>query len=437
MPHARIGIVGGGVLGLTLALRLSAAGHRVAVYEAGDQPGGLATWFDYGEFVWDKYYHVVNPRDSDLVALIEELGLGSDLVWRQTRMGFLWQNRLVSMSSHVEFLTFPALSLWEKFRLGLGVLYTARKKDVSRLEQLAAGEWMRRVFGQRVTEVMWVPLLESKFGTLANQVPASFMVAIIQRVLGSRSSHRGAERLGYLRGGYRSFLNRLLDRIREQGGHVQVGVRVEAIEAGLRGGAALRTSQGVEEFDRVISTVPAPLFRQLVAALPDLPGEAGGKPAFLGVICLALVLRQPLSPYYVTNLIQRGLPFTGIIEYTAVADSESEMAGYHLVYLPRYETPDSPCFALSNAEITERCLEALEKIWPDIRTRVVRTFVNREPLVQALWLPGTRQPTEPLRSRQVPVESITAELVGLDTLNNNAIIRLANAQAARVVGELS
>ncbi len=66
---------------------------------------------------------------------------------------------------------------------------------------------------------------------------------------------------------------------------------------------------------------------------------------------------------------------------------------------------------------------------------MVRTFVYREPIVQALWLPGTRQRKEPLRSRQAPVESITAELVGLDTLNNNAIIRLANAQAARVVGE--
>ena len=75
-------------------------------------------------------------------------------------------------------------------------------------------------------------------------------------------------------------------------------------------------------------------------------------------------------------------------------------------------------------------------MWPDIRERVCRSFVNRERRVQALWLPGTRQRTEPLRSRTVPVESITAELVGLDTLNNNAIIQLANAQATRLVAEL-
>jgi len=63
----------------------------------------------------------------------------------------------------------------------------------------------------------------------------------------------------------------------------------------------------------------------------------------------------------------------------------------------------------------------------------VRTTVNRERRVQALWLPGTRQRTEPLRSLSAPIESVTAELVGLDTLNNNAVIRLVNAQAARLV----
>ena len=217
---------------------------------------------------------------------------------------------------------------------------------------------------------------------------------------------------------------------------MRLGTRVEAIEAGTEGGATIRTSCDVEPFDRVISTVPNPLFRRLAAAIPDMVGGTNGEPTFLGVICLTLVLRKPLSPYYVTNLIQRDLPFTGIIEYTALADPAMETAGHHLVYLPRYETPDSPWFERSNEEITEEGLRALAKVWPDIRERVCRSFVNRERRVQALWLPGTRQRTEPLRSRTVPVESITAELVGLDTLNNNAIIQLANAQATRLVAEL-
>ena len=40
----RCAIVGGGLLGLTLALRLRAAGDDVTVYEAAPEIGGLASW---------------------------------------------------------------------------------------------------------------------------------------------------------------------------------------------------------------------------------------------------------------------------------------------------------------------------------------------------------------------------------------------------------
>ncbi|MGH7340255.1 MAG: FAD-dependent oxidoreductase, partial [Candidatus Rokuibacteriota bacterium] len=79
MAGARVGIVGGGVLGLALAYRLSAAGTRVTLFETGAQPGGLATWRDYGPFVWDRFYHVITMRDLDLLALIDELGLGPEV----------------------------------------------------------------------------------------------------------------------------------------------------------------------------------------------------------------------------------------------------------------------------------------------------------------------------------------------------------------------
>jgi protoporphyrinogen oxidase len=421
------------VLGLALAHRLSAGGSHVVVFETGTQPGGLATWCDYGPFVWDRFYHVITSRDGDLLALIDELGLGSQVVWRPTRVGFLWRNRLLSMSSNREFLTFPALSPLAKLRLGLGVLRTIRIRDAARYENLTAAEWLPRVFGQSVTRAMWTPLLESKFGVLADRVSASFMVVTIQRAFGARSGGGGSERLGYLHGGYRTFLQRIVERITSQGGEVRLGTPVAAIEPDPAG-AAIRTPAGREVFDRVVSTIPNPLFRRLAATVPDLEGGTTGEPAFLGVVCLVLVLRRALSPYYVTNLIQRDLPFTGIIEYTALADPAVETAGHHLVYLPRYDVPDSPWFERSEDDIREEGLRGLARIWPEVRSWVVGTRVHRERRVQALWLPGTRQRTEPLRSRSSPIESITAELVGLDTLNNNAVIRLVNAQAARLAG---
>ena len=57
----RVGIVGGGVLGTTLALRLQQAGANVTLLERGPSLGGLAGAFDFGGHRIDRFYHVIVP----------------------------------------------------------------------------------------------------------------------------------------------------------------------------------------------------------------------------------------------------------------------------------------------------------------------------------------------------------------------------------------
>ena len=89
-----VGIVGGGMLGMTLALRLSQAGHRVTIIEAAPSPGGLAAPQTIGGFTWDRFYHVILLSDANLRALLDELGISSRLFWRTTRTGFYVDDRL-------------------------------------------------------------------------------------------------------------------------------------------------------------------------------------------------------------------------------------------------------------------------------------------------------------------------------------------------------
>jgi protoporphyrinogen oxidase len=405
------------------------------VFEAADRPGGLATWTDYGPFVWDRFYHVITPGDTDLVALCEEIGLGPKLVWRPTHSAFLWRGRHVPMSSYREFLTFPALSPWAKLRLGLGLLRAMGARDAAALERTPAARWIPRVFGESVWRRTFEPLLESKFGVLAPQVPASLLVATIRRNLAMRRRSDGSERLGYLRGGYRTFFTRLVERIGEFGGEVRLGAKVESIGGDPRA-AEIRSSAGTERFARVVSTVPDPLFRRLAARVLELPREIGGRPEFLGVVCLVLVLRRALSRFYLTYLTERDLPFTGVVEYSALADPETDFARHHLVYLPRYLRPDDPLFERPDGELVAEGLDALARVWPEVRRWLVSAHVHRARHVQAIWLPGTRPRGEPPLSSRAPVESLTAERVGQDTLNNNAIVRLVNAETPNLLARL-
>jgi len=52
------GIIGGGMLGVTLAHRLTQQGKRVTLIEAASHLGGLASAWQVGDLVWDRHYHV-------------------------------------------------------------------------------------------------------------------------------------------------------------------------------------------------------------------------------------------------------------------------------------------------------------------------------------------------------------------------------------------
>ena len=80
----RYGVIGGGALGLTLALRLAQRGQDVTVLEQGQVPGGLAASFDVAPGIHlERYYHHLFRTDRAATELIEELGLGDRLEWHR------------------------------------------------------------------------------------------------------------------------------------------------------------------------------------------------------------------------------------------------------------------------------------------------------------------------------------------------------------------
>src|SRR5690242_3234714 len=237
----RIGIIGGGITGLVAAYYLQKAGIEITVLEAASDLGGLARAFDFGPFHWDKYYHAILTSDRDLLNFIDEIGLSSELRWTETKTGFYSRRGLHSMSNSLEFLRFPPLSLWEKVRLGAGIMRAARLRNEQQLEQIPVAEWLTEIFGRGVYEKIWEPLLKCKLGTCRNEASAAFIWSYITRYYSTREKGTSKkEYLGYVRGGYRTVFRRLLEKLQEGGTKFALNSPVESIQSSADGRVSIR-----------------------------------------------------------------------------------------------------------------------------------------------------------------------------------------------------
>lgn len=409
----RVAVVGGGVLGLQLARRLAARGKQVTVLEAAAEAGGLAAPADVGPYRWDRYYHVILLSDQHTRRLLEELGLVDRLRWGITRTGFYTDGRLYSLSTNLEFLGFPPLNLIDKGRLAATILRAASIRDGQPLEQVPVGDWLRRWSGDRVFEKIWLPLLKSKLGENWRLASASFIWAIIARMYAARRAGLKREMFGYVDGGYELVLDRMRESVIAAGVTLRTGARVaEVRDEGAV--ARLRLGDGSEmDFDHVVTTLPTPA---IAATVPQLSATERARlegVTYQGIVCASLLLEKPLGPYYVTNVTDRWVPFTGVIEMTALVDRE-RFGGHALVYLPCYLPQGDPFWARDDDGIREAFVGALERMYPDFRRSDVRAFaVSRARQVLAV-------PTLDYSARHAP--PVTTSLKRVSVLNSAQII---------------
>jgi protoporphyrinogen oxidase len=421
----RIGIIGGGLMGLALAERLSSSGHRVSVFERAEQPGGLATWHDFGGFVWDRFYHVILPSDTALVEFIRHIGLADRLCWRATRTGFYVDRAFHSLSSGLDFLKFPLLGLWSKFRLAATILYCSRIQDWRRLEGMAVEDFLVRYSGRATFEKMWRPLLLAKLGENYRRVSAVFIWTYVKRLFSARDAAAQKEHLGYVSGGYRTVFKRLLERIGQSGGVVKTGIEVAAVRP-VAGGIEVAASGETEHFDKVIFTGPVNVLRAIAdPALVQVPPQ--GDVEYLGVVCLVLVTRKPFCPYYILNIADERIPFTGIIGMSSLVDL-TETAGLCLTYLPKYVLSDDPILRRPDDELKTEFMKGFRRMYPDFPdSEIVGVHINRAVKVQPLQVIGYSQLVQAPRTRHADFYVVNTAQFASNTLNNNEVIRSVNA----------
>lgn len=360
------GIIGGGVLGMTLALRLAQQGQSVTLYEAASKAGGLTGAWEMDGTVWDKYYHVILMSDLNTRKILQEIGLEEDLRWVETKTGFYSGGKLYSMSNIIEFFKFPPINLIDKFRLGLTIFVASKITNWKRLENIPVAEWLTKWSGKRVFEKIWLPLLKAKLGDNYKNTSAAFIWTTIQRMYAARKSGLKKEMFGYVTGGYEKINQRFADHLVKLGVNIQYNAAVTAVQKNGDDKLEVLTQSGTQVFDQVISTLSSQASVALANGLTEEEKKKHNDIKYLGVICPSVMLRKAISPYYVTNITDTWPPFTGVIEMTALID-KNEVDGKHLVYLPKYVNPDDTLFDKDDAALRKIFMDALFKMYPQIK----------------------------------------------------------------------
>lgn len=425
MARERWCIVGGGMLGLALAHKLARQDREITILEGSDRFGGLADAWTVGPVTWDRHYHVTLMSDLHMRDLLKDIGLADDMNWRTTRTDFYENSRFHPLNNAIDFLRFPPLGLIDKARLAFTILYASRLKNGVALESIPVAAWLKKLSGECTYERIWKPLLRAKLGENHKIVSASFIWSVINRFYSARRAGIEKEMFGYVTGGYKRIIDTLVADLESRGVICRESAPVREISQSPHG-ISVRTSVGTDTFDRVVVTVPGDHAARMCAALTQHERDRLDALRYQGVVCASVVLKKPLRGRYLTYVADETVPFTGVIEMTAVVDPET-FNGLSLVYLPHYLPADHPLFDESEEVLRENCISNLKRMYPHITDDDVVAFrVSRARNVMAVQALNYSKAVPPMETSVPGLHIVNSAQIINGNLNVDEAIGLAD-----------
>ena len=319
----KIGVIGGGLTGLTAAHRL-VQDHEVDLFEKMPYLGGCLSSYKVNEYWIERYYHHCFSGDSSLFALITEMDLIDKLEWKTGTTGYFANNKIYPLNTPLQILLYPELSLIDKVKLAR-LTFKVKKTDLKTLDDIPAEQYIIKNLGKNIYSSFFEPLLKSKFGERRKEVSAAWLFSRI-----AIRSNRGVsgEHLGYMNGGFHQLIDALEKSIALKGG----GIRKQTPVLSISHKNGSWEINGIH-YDTIISTIPPQeLERMGGPVLPPVP--------YQGAACMTLALERDVTGGMYWLNMKDAAPYGAVVAHTNFIPFRRY--GEHIVYLASYFTGTVP-----------------------------------------------------------------------------------------------
>ncbi|MFC5995796.1 hydroxysqualene dehydroxylase HpnE [Pseudonocardia hispaniensis] len=410
----RVGVIGGGLAGITAALRCADAGCAVTLVESRPRLGGLAASFRRGELDIDTGQHVFLRCCTSYRALLDRLGV-TDQVVLQARLDIavhapgrrpsrLRRTRLPApLHLAGALLRYRPLAVRDRLRL-IGAALAMRALDPTdpRTDARSFAEWLTE-HGQsdRAVAALWDLVGVATLNATADRASLALAATVFQQGL---LTDPAAGDIGWSR----VPLGRLHDdaagrALRAAEVDVRLSTKARRLAARPDGGWRLTLTRAVDHeeelvFDRIVCAVPPTAADRLLppATLRYPPGWAARLGSSPIVNAHVVYDRRVLEPEFVAALDS---PLQWVFDRTAAA-------GLH-----RRWPPDAQYLAVSlsaadslitrpTAQLRAALLPALAALLPAARkAAVLDFFVTREPHATFRAAPGSAALRPPARTQ--------------------------------------
>lgn len=359
-------VVGGGISGLLVAYELVKKGEEVIVIEKEKKIGGLLATDTISQIPIEKFYHHIFKTDKKAIRLIKELKLINKLKWFDSSMSIYFDGKFYPFRKPIDLINFKPISLLDRIRTGLVTLYLQKNKNGEKMANIPAYLWIKKYGGNQSYEVIWKPLLVSKFGKYYKQISMTWLWGRIYLRAGSTEGQE--EKLGYLVGSFGSILDRLIKKIEQKGGVIKTGIKVSKILR-KKTGWEIRYNNVTITADRIFVCTSNDQMAKMIGKNKNISlYNKLNQVKYIGAVNLLFSTKQDLTAYYWNNINDSQSPFVALVKHSQLVGKYN---GNHIYYLGAYVSEKEDLFLKSNEQIQKIFFDYLKKICPKFNQKEV------------------------------------------------------------------